>query len=172
MARPIQASIRTHADEPSGGEREAAEFREAMAFWATGVAVLAASDGDEVEAITVAAFTPLSADPPLVLACVGNDAAVLYVHGGGGALHRQPARGGRPARGQRIRAADAAGAAASRRARTRCCEGALVRWSAGCGRRTPAATTASSWARWSGSSMGEARPSPCSTTAREYRTLG
>jgi flavin reductase (NADH) len=79
MARPIQASIRTHADEPSGGGVTAAEFREAMAFWASGVAVLAAGHDDDVEAITVAAFTPLSADPPLVLACLGNDAAVLYV---------------------------------------------------------------------------------------------
>jgi flavin reductase (NADH) len=80
MARPIQASIRTHGDEPGGeGKVTAAEFREAVAYWAAGVAVLAASDGDEVEAITATAVTPLSADPPLVLACVGNDAAVLYV---------------------------------------------------------------------------------------------
>src|SRR5687768_5676515 len=80
MARPIQASIRTHGDEPGGeGEVSAAEFREAVAYWAAGVAVLAATDGDEIEAITATAVTPLSADPPLVLACVGNDAAVLYV---------------------------------------------------------------------------------------------
>ncbi|HYR09365.1 MAG TPA: flavin reductase family protein [Longimicrobium sp.] len=80
MARPIQPTIRTHAEAPGAeGEVRPAEFREAAAFWATGVAVLAASDGDDVEAITLTAFTPLSADPPLVLACVGNDAAVLYV---------------------------------------------------------------------------------------------
>jgi flavin reductase (NADH) len=80
MAKPIQPTIRTHAEEP-GAENQVgpAEFREAAAFWATGVAVLAAADGDHVEAITVAAFTPLSADPPLVLVCVGNGAAVLYV---------------------------------------------------------------------------------------------
>lgn len=80
MAKPIQPTIRTHAEAPDAdaGVRPA-EFREAAAFWATGVAVLAAADGDDVEAITLTAFTPLSADPPLVLACVGNDAAVLYV---------------------------------------------------------------------------------------------
>lgn len=78
--RPIQASIRTRDGDPGGeGAVSLAEYREAMAFWASGVAVLAAADGDDVEAITVAAFTPLSADPPLVLVCVGNDAAVLYV---------------------------------------------------------------------------------------------
>jgi flavin reductase (NADH) len=80
MARPIQASIRTRGD-GGGGEAgvTAAEYRDAVAHWATGVAVLAARDGDEVEAITATAVTPLSAEPPLVLACVGNDAAVLYV---------------------------------------------------------------------------------------------
>lgn len=80
MTRPIQATIRTRDDD--GGEAGgvgAPEFREAVAHWASGVAVLAARDGDEVEAITLTAFTPLSASPPLVLACVGNDAAVLYV---------------------------------------------------------------------------------------------
>src|SRR5687768_5305991 len=80
MANPIQPRIRTRADEPEvENEVRPAEFREAAAFWATGVAVLAAADGDDVEAITLTAFAPLSAEPPLVLASVGNDAAVLYV---------------------------------------------------------------------------------------------
>lgn len=80
MARPIQATIRTRGEDPRpAGEVSSAAFREAAARWATGVAVLAACDGDEVEAITVTAFSPLSATPPLVLVCVGNDAAVLYV---------------------------------------------------------------------------------------------
>lgn len=80
MANPIRPTIRTHADEPGAEDRvRPADLREAAAFWATGVAVLAAADGDDVEAITLTAFSPLSADPPLVLACVGNDAAVLYV---------------------------------------------------------------------------------------------
>ena len=80
MPRPIQATIRTRDDDPRReGTVSPAEFRDALAHWATGVAVLAAADGDDVEAITVTAFTPLSVDPPLVLACLGNDAAVLYV---------------------------------------------------------------------------------------------
>lgn len=80
MARPIQATIRTRDDEPGPeGAVLPADFREAAARWATGVAVLAAGDTGDVEAITVTALTPLSADPPLVLVCIGNDAAVLYV---------------------------------------------------------------------------------------------
>ena len=78
--RPIQASIRTHDDDPArDGEVSPAEYREAMAFWASSVAVLAAGEGADVEAITATAFSPLSAEPPLVLVCLGNDAAVLYV---------------------------------------------------------------------------------------------
>lgn len=80
MARPIQPTIRTHTGEPApDGGVTPEEFREAVSYWATGVAVLAVREDDDVEAITVTAFTPLSADPPLVLACVGNDAAVLYM---------------------------------------------------------------------------------------------
>lgn len=79
MARPIQASIRMGGgDEPSEGVTAAA-YREAMAQWASGVAVVVAGRGGDVEAITATAFTPVSADPPLVLVCLGNDAAVLYV---------------------------------------------------------------------------------------------
>ncbi|MBV9772917.1 MAG: flavin reductase [Gemmatimonadetes bacterium] len=53
------------------------DFREALSYWASGVAVLAVSDGDEVEAITVSAFASVSVDPPLVLACVANQSAIL-----------------------------------------------------------------------------------------------
>lgn len=79
MARPIQASIRMGGEEPHGEGVTPAEYREAMAHWASGVAVVAAGEGGDAEAITATAFTPLSADPPLVLVCLGNDAAVLYV---------------------------------------------------------------------------------------------
>jgi flavin reductase (NADH) len=80
MARPIQPTIRTRADDPAPeGGVTAGEFRDAVSFWATGVAVLAVREDDEVEAITVTAVSPVSADPPLVLACLGNDAAVLYM---------------------------------------------------------------------------------------------
>lgn len=67
-------------DEGDPGEGvSAAAYREALAHWASGVTVVAAGGGGDVEAITATAFTPLSADPPLVLVCLGNDAAVLYV---------------------------------------------------------------------------------------------
>ncbi|HEY0019136.1 MAG TPA: flavin reductase family protein [Longimicrobium sp.] len=79
MARPIQPTIRTHAGESAGEGVTPEEFRDAVSYWATGVAVLAVREDDDVEAITVTAFTPLSANPPLVLACVGNDAAALYM---------------------------------------------------------------------------------------------
>lgn len=80
MARPIQPTIRTHAGEPApDGGVTPDEFRDALSFWATGVAVLAVREDDDVEAITVTAVSPVSADPPLVLACLGNDAAALYM---------------------------------------------------------------------------------------------
>ncbi|HEX6926132.1 MAG TPA: flavin reductase family protein [Longimicrobiaceae bacterium] len=73
--RPIQASIRTSSAE-SGGDF-AGLMREALSHWASGVAVLAASDGEEIDAITVSAFASLSLEPPLVLACVGEHASIL-----------------------------------------------------------------------------------------------
>jgi flavin reductase (NADH) len=76
--RPIQASIRTHAGDGEFADGVRTEdFREAMSLWASGVAILAASDGDDVEAITASAVTSLSVDPPLVLVCIGNHAAIL-----------------------------------------------------------------------------------------------
>lgn len=75
--RPIQASIRTHAPDEAGEGVSAEDFREAMSLWASGVAILAVSDGDEVEAITASAVTSLSVRPPLVLVCVGNNAGIL-----------------------------------------------------------------------------------------------
>ncbi len=80
MARPIQPTIRTHAPGPApGGGVTPEDYREALSFWATGVAVLAVREDDDVEAVTVTAVSPVSADPPLVLACLGNDAAALYM---------------------------------------------------------------------------------------------
>ncbi|HEU0076649.1 MAG TPA: flavin reductase family protein [Longimicrobiaceae bacterium] len=74
--RPIQATIRTGPDDPDG-EGVGPRLREALSQWASGVAVLAASDGEDVEAITVTAFSAVSMDPPLVLVCVGLNSAVL-----------------------------------------------------------------------------------------------
>lgn len=74
--RPIQATIRTGPGDPAG-EGVAAQLREALSHWASGVAVLAATDGEEVEAITVTAFSAVSMDPPLVLVCVGVSSPIL-----------------------------------------------------------------------------------------------
>ena len=50
-------------------------LRNAFAAWASGVAVITARDDDDrIYGMTVAAFTPVSVDPPLVLACIHNDA--------------------------------------------------------------------------------------------------
>lgn len=76
--QPIQASIRSTPGEDGNGDallRDA--LREALSWWASGVGVLAVSDGEEVEAITVTAFSGVSLDPPLVLVCVGEQSAIL-----------------------------------------------------------------------------------------------
>lgn len=74
--RPIRTTIRTHTDPPDESALDAA-LRDGLARWASGVTVLAASDGEEVDAITVSAFSAVSLDPPLVLACVGEQTSVL-----------------------------------------------------------------------------------------------
>lgn len=73
--RPIIAGIRPRADAPD--EQPHAPFREAMSRWASGVAVLAVRDEDEIVGLTVTAFTSVSLDPPLLLVCVAEQAAVL-----------------------------------------------------------------------------------------------
>jgi flavin reductase (NADH) len=73
--RPIQATIHSSDDRPEAGLGPS--FREAMAQWASGVAVLAASDGEEIDALTVTAFAALSVDPPLVLAAIGEQSSIL-----------------------------------------------------------------------------------------------
>ena len=73
--RPIRASIRTPTtDSP---DLFGDDLRDAFARWASGVAVIAASDGDEIDSITVTAFTSLSVDPPLVLLALGTNASIL-----------------------------------------------------------------------------------------------
>jgi flavin reductase (DIM6/NTAB) family NADH-FMN oxidoreductase RutF len=72
--RPIEATIRPSGGSPGLG---GGDFREAMSHWASGVAILAASDGEEIDAITVSAFSALSLDPPLVLAAVGETASIV-----------------------------------------------------------------------------------------------
>jgi flavin reductase (DIM6/NTAB) family NADH-FMN oxidoreductase RutF len=51
-------------------------FREAMARWPAGVAIVACRDGARPVATTVSAFISLSVDPPLVLIALGPNATV------------------------------------------------------------------------------------------------
>ena len=72
------AGIRTRNDEPErSGDLRLDDFREALASWTSGVAVLAVRDEGDVVAMTVSSFTSLSLRPPLVLVCVDEQAAVL-----------------------------------------------------------------------------------------------
>ena len=50
------------------------EFRDALARWGSGVTVVTARAGDEPVGMTVASFSSLSLDPPLVLACIAHSA--------------------------------------------------------------------------------------------------
>jgi flavin reductase (NADH) len=75
--RPIQPTIRSHGADTNSASNTEDQFREALACWASGVAILAASDGEEVDALTVSAFSALSADPPLVMVSVGEQASIL-----------------------------------------------------------------------------------------------
>lgn len=75
--RPIQADI-----DAGGPEDEASvvadRFREALARWAATVTLVAVRPDDgRVRATTVSSFAPLSAEPPLVVVCLGAGAQVL-----------------------------------------------------------------------------------------------
>jgi flavin reductase (DIM6/NTAB) family NADH-FMN oxidoreductase RutF len=50
------------------------EFRDALARWGSGVTVVTARAGDEPVGMTVASFSSLSLEPPLVLACIAHSA--------------------------------------------------------------------------------------------------
>ena len=71
--------IGKHIGTGAGGAREAWRdaLRDALACWATGVAIVAVRDGERVHALTVTAFLPLSFAPPLVAVSLGANAAVL-----------------------------------------------------------------------------------------------
>lgn len=76
--RPIHATIRTRANEPATeAESMSRQLREVRSQWASGVGILAVSDGEDLEAITVTAFNTVSLDPPLVLVCVDEQSAIL-----------------------------------------------------------------------------------------------
>ncbi|HEX3724749.1 MAG TPA: flavin reductase family protein, partial [Pirellulales bacterium] len=53
-----------------------AEFRRALGHFAAGVTVLTSGFGDQIAGITVTAFTSLSLEPPLVLACIDKRAHI------------------------------------------------------------------------------------------------
>lgn len=76
--RPIQAEIDAGGPDHDEGSVAAARFREAFARWAASVTVVAVrDDGGTVHATTVSSFAPLSAQPPLVVICLGGGAQVL-----------------------------------------------------------------------------------------------
>jgi 3-hydroxy-9,10-secoandrosta-1,3,5(10)-triene-9,17-dione monooxygenase reductase component len=54
-----------------------ARFRHILGRFATGVTVLTTADGGEPHGCTVNAFSSLSLDPPLVLACLRRESALL-----------------------------------------------------------------------------------------------
>jgi flavin reductase (DIM6/NTAB) family NADH-FMN oxidoreductase RutF len=55
---------------------EPARFREALAHWASGVAIAACRDDARLVATTISAFMSLSAEPPLVLLALGPNATI------------------------------------------------------------------------------------------------
>ncbi|MGH7475609.1 MAG: flavin reductase family protein [Longimicrobiales bacterium] len=58
-------------------ESIAAQLRDALARWASGVTIVAARESaGRVAATTVTAFCPVSLEPPLVLVCLHSDAVV------------------------------------------------------------------------------------------------
>jgi 3-hydroxy-9,10-secoandrosta-1,3,5(10)-triene-9,17-dione monooxygenase reductase component len=62
---------------------EPARFREALAHWASGVAIAACRDDARLVATTVSAFMSLSAEPPQVLLAIGPNATIRpYLHAG------------------------------------------------------------------------------------------
>lgn len=50
----------------------AADFREVLSRWASGVSVVTTNDGGMLYGLTVSSFSSLSLEPPLVLVCLAN----------------------------------------------------------------------------------------------------
>jgi flavin reductase (NADH) len=83
--RPIQAGISSQAaGDATESERLQQQVRDAFAHWASGVAVIAARHGGTLDAITVTSFSTVSLAPPLLLACMGEQAAPLPLIRAGG----------------------------------------------------------------------------------------
>lgn len=82
--RPIQPDIVSGGRGPDASEVAAKRFRELFARWAATVTIVAARDAaGAVHATTVSSFAPLSAEPPLVVVCLGAGAQVLPWAGAG-----------------------------------------------------------------------------------------
>lgn len=58
---------------------DATDFRKALGRFSSGVTVVTMAFGDEVSGITVSAFSSLSLQPPLVLACIDKSSATLRI---------------------------------------------------------------------------------------------
>ena len=73
------SKIGGHAQAGRDAEEDVARTAliEALARWASGVAVLAVREEGRVFGITVTAFSAVSLEPPLVLVCLGRNAIVL-----------------------------------------------------------------------------------------------
>jgi flavin reductase (DIM6/NTAB) family NADH-FMN oxidoreductase RutF len=63
--------------DPSGLRPSAADFRQVMGFFATGVTLLTAASGDTLRAMTANSVTSVSLDPLSLLVCV-NRGAVMH----------------------------------------------------------------------------------------------
>lgn len=67
----------------------AAEFRESLRRWASGVTIVTARAGDRLHGMTVSSFAGVSLDPPLVLVCAdkSSDTHAVIAAGGAFAVH-------------------------------------------------------------------------------------
>jgi len=80
LPRGTPAAARAQLSAPGEASHRGVEldaFRDALALWASGVAVVAVREEDRVLATTVASFMSASAEPPLVLIALGPGAQVL-----------------------------------------------------------------------------------------------
>ncbi|HEX6368001.1 MAG TPA: flavin reductase family protein [Longimicrobium sp.] len=76
--RPILPTIHSRPQDPDDGDASLREaFRDALSGWASGVAVVAVREDDEVVAMTVSAFASVSMYPPLVLVCIDEHGHIL-----------------------------------------------------------------------------------------------
>jgi flavin reductase (DIM6/NTAB) family NADH-FMN oxidoreductase RutF len=75
---PIEAHTDTGRDDAPGADSVSpADFREALARWASSVTIVAVRDEARVHATTVTSFFPVSAEPPIVAVSLGAGAQAL-----------------------------------------------------------------------------------------------